>query len=238
MHNNSRSIGALKTYDARTKLYILTAYLLMSFLGWKIIPIIIFLLSGIGIVFLSRIRINILWDMSKSAILIELVISLLCLTFLKPLMVVFIAVKLIMITLVYNSIMSCMKQVDVLDGLMIGFRLKIDATKRFYNILEYFPEVYSQKKRVRSALKARGVDPDSGNLIRRFVKETTLAVPNHRNAFVELSNRNRAMDMRSFTSARRRKRIYEMKLEVVDDIMLMLAVILIIGTVFTQVYFK
>ena len=35
-----------------------------------------------------------------------------------------------MITLVYNSIMSCMKQVDVLDGLMIGFRLKIDATKK------------------------------------------------------------------------------------------------------------
>ena len=75
-------------------------------------------------------------------------------------------------------------------------------------------------------------------IISRFIKEILLAVPNHKNAYIELDNRNKAMDMRGFTSVRRRKRIYEMKFEVVDDIVLVLAIIMLLGTIFTQVYFK
>jgi energy-coupling factor transporter transmembrane protein EcfT len=238
MHSNSRSVGLLKTYDARTKLYIMLAYLLMFFIGWKLIPVLIFVLTGAAIIYISRLKPAILWDMSKSAVLVEILLSLILLMVVKPLLVLLVIIKLVMITFVYNSVMYCMKHVDVIDGLIGGFRLKINATRRLYSILEYFPEVYTQKKRVRSALKARGVDPDTGNIVSRFIKEILLAVPNHKNAYIELDNRNKAMDMRGFTSVRRRKRIYEMKFEVVDDIVLVLAIIMLLGTIFTQVYFK
>ncbi len=233
MRNNSRSIGSLKTYDARTKLYILCMYLLMAIISWKLIPVIIFAVGGIAIVFLCRLKTALLWDMSKSACLIELIIGLLMLLFISPIYVIYIVIKLIMLTFVFNGIMACIKQVDMLDGLMRGFRMKVSPAKTIYSLVEYFPEVYSQKRRVRSALMARGVDPDSGNIFRRFWREIELAVPNHANAYNEIKDRMNTMDMRCFTSARRRSRIDEMSYNAVDYVVIAVMVILVLATIWT-----
>ena len=76
MYNNNRKLGSIKTYDPRIKLYILCMYLIMCILAWKLIPVIITILSGVIIVLLSGQKLKYLWDISVSAVLIELLVSL------------------------------------------------------------------------------------------------------------------------------------------------------------------
>ena len=41
MNDKGRRLGQLKTYDSRTKLYILTGYLVITLVTWKVIPLLI-----------------------------------------------------------------------------------------------------------------------------------------------------------------------------------------------------
>ena len=235
MYNNNRKLGSLKTYDPRVKLYIMCMYLIMCIVSWKVIPVTITCLSGIIIVLLSGQKLKYLWDISVSAILIELLIALILLFVLKPLMVLFLILKVIMLTCVYNSVIRCFKQVELLDGLTTGFELGAAMSKRIYTILQFYPRLERQKKRVRNALKARGVDPDGGNILVRFKTELMLSIPNNRNTFVESINRETAMGMRDYTSTKRRKRVYEIKMNLVDEVALIIGIIFVLIVIYLQI---
>ena len=235
MYNNNRKLGSLKTYDPRIKLYILCMYLIMCILAWKLIPVIITILSGVIIVLLSGQKLKYLWDISVSAVLIELLVSLVFLFILKPLTLLYLILKVIMLTFVYNSVIRCFKQVELLDGLTTGFGLGAAMSRKIYTVLQFYPRLERQKKRVRNALKARGVDPDGGNILVRFKTEFMLSIPNNRNTYVESVNRETAMKMRDYTSTKRRKRVYEIKMNLVDEVVLIIGIILVLVVIYLQI---
>ena len=236
MYNNNRKLGSLKTYDPRVKLYILCMYFIMCIMAWKLVPVVITIITGVIIVRLTGLKLRYLWDISSSAILIEMIIVLVFLFFLKPLVVLYLILKVMAFTFVFNSVIRCFKQVELLDGLSSGFGLGAEMSKRVYSILQFYPRLERQKKRVRNALKARGVDPDGGGMITRFKTEFMLSFPNNRNTYVESVNRETAMKLRDYTSSKRRRRVYEMKMNLIDQVILIAGIILILAIVYLQIF--
>ena len=235
MYNNNRKLGSLKTYDPRVKLYILCMYLIMCIVSWKVLPVVVTFCTGIIIVLLSGQKLKYLWDISVSAILIELLLGLVFLFILKPFTVLFLILKVIMFTFVYNSVIRCFKQVELLDGLSTGFGLGAAMSRRIYTILQFYPRFERQKKRVRNALKARGVDPDGGNILVRFKTEFMLSIPNYRNTYVESVNRQTAMKLRDYTSTKRRKMVYEIKMNLVDEVALIVGIVFVLIVIYLQI---
>ncbi|HBZ02396.1 MAG TPA: hypothetical protein DEO83_01100 [Lachnospiraceae bacterium] len=236
MYNNNRKLGSLRTYDPRVKLYILCIYFIMCIISWKIIPVCITLAAGLIIVFLTGHKLRYLWDLSNVAILIELLIGLFLIFFLKPQIIVMLVLRVMIFTFVYNSVIRCFKQVELLDGLTSGFGLGAGMSRKVYSIMQFYPRLEKQKKRVRNALLARGVNPDEGGILTRFITDITLSIPNYQNTYDESVNREITMEMRDYTSSKRRKRVYEMKMSIVDEIVLIVGIILILAVLFFQIF--
>ncbi|MBO4864129.1 MAG: hypothetical protein J5517_07175 [Eubacterium sp.] len=236
MYNNGRKQSLIRGLDPRIKLYMICIYILMSLVTWKLIPVLIVFFAGLVLTWLCGHRIKYLWDISASAVCIELLIGLLFMFWLKPIYVLYIIMKLVSITFVFNAVIRCFKQHELLDGLISGFKLRTDTAKRVFLILQFYPSLEKQKKRVRNALKARGVDPDQGNMLTRFRTELVLSVPNYKSTYVESKRKSVAMNVRDFTSVRRRRRVTEMKLNFVDELFLIAEVVILLVAVYIQLF--
>ena len=144
--------------------------------------------------------------------------------------------KLVMITIVFNSVIRCIKQYELPDALYAGFKLRTDTVKNVFLILQFYPSLEKQKKRVRNALKARGVDPDDGNMLTRFRTEIALAIPNNKSTYTESKRKAVAMNVRDYTSVKRRRRVSEMKLSFVDELALIIEVVILLAAVYCQLF--
>ena len=224
-----RRLGIFKSYDPRTKLHILLMYLVLTLASWNIWSLLVS-------VVMSALLILLLWD-GVQAVLgqaiellsIELLIGIICIIFLPTATGLFITFKLLIFTIVYLLIMRSMKQGELLDGLAEGFGLRAKTAKTMMLMLDFLPKIYREKKRGRKAQRARGVDPDSGNIIDRFRENMLLAIPNIKYAYTRTLRQSESMKKRQYLSVIRRNSIYEMKLNWVDKVISLIFMAMIIG---------
>ena len=204
MHNNSRRISRLKTYDPRIKLYILLIYLILTLATWDVIGMTLFVLTGAFLIFLCREELQKVISNAKGQMIILLLIGIVCMIFLPLKIGFYIAVKLEMLTVVSLLIVTSMKQSDILYGLTQGFRLRSGTARMLMLILDFIPKIYREKKRGRMAQRARGVDPFSGKIFEKLRKEMLLAIPDIKYAYARSKRQYEAMDKRQFISSVKR----------------------------------
>ncbi|MBP3719045.1 MAG: hypothetical protein J6I58_05940 [Eubacterium sp.] len=204
MHNNSRRISRLKTYDPRIKLYILLIYLILTLATWDVIGMTLFVLTGAFLIFLCREELQKVISNAKGQMIILLVIGIVCMIFLPIKIGFYIAVKLEMFTVVSLLIVTSMKQSDILYGLTQGFRLRGGTARMLMLILDFIPKIYREKKRGRMAQRARGVNPFSGKIFEKLRKEMLLAIPDIKYAYARSKRQYEAMDKRQFISSVKR----------------------------------
>lgn len=221
MYNNGRSVDEIKMYDPRVKLYIVLIYLIMTLVSWNVWSVIWCAVVAVYVVYLCRIRVAIILNSTKLALCLELIMGIILMFPFGFKIGLFVAVKLVTFTLVYYCLIRNLKQVEVLDGLMLGFRMKANAARRLSLVMDYLPKVEKEKKRALRAQKARGVDPDEGNIFERFRKEALVRISNYQYAYIKTKRQNRAMIKRHFLSEKRRVRVHGMKFTLLDDIVLL-----------------
>ena len=231
MSNNSRKLGQLKTYDSRTKLYILTGFLVMTLVTWKVIPLLISFFAMLLILFLSKVRFNKIALSSLSAFALELVIGLILELAVSVKWGLYITFKMLTFTLVFNAIVYTMDQASVLDALSKGFGLSAKWSKRMSIMLNFCPRLYKERQRAVKAQKARGIS-DTGINFRTLVRrQMILTVPNLKSAYIRSRRQSRAMETRGYTSVKRRSPIVPMAYTWVDDLALIVLMIFVLASV-------
>lgn len=235
MHNNSRRLGQLKTYDSRTKLYILTGYLVITLISWKVIPLLISFAMMLLILFLSKVSFQKLAVSSLSAIAIELVIGLILELAVSVKWGLYATFKMLTFTLVFNAIVYTMDQAAVLDALGKGFHLNAVWSKRISIYLNFFPRLYKERQRAVKAQKARGIrGTDIG--VRTIVhRQIILTIPNIKSTYIRSKRQSMAMETRGYTSVKRRNSISEMKYTWVDDLVLIVMIIMILAALLLMI---
>lgn len=218
MHHNSRRIGALRTYDPRTKLHILLMYLIMCLVSWKIFPVLICALMGGILIYITRENLHKVASNAIGLLILELVIGVIVIVAAPVRIGLYFTLKLYLYTIVSLLIVSGMKQAELLDGLAEGFGLRAKTARMLMLILDYLPKLYREKKRGRLAQRARGVDPESGNILDQFRKEILLTIPNLKYAFARSKSQYEAMNKKQYVSVIKRNSVVEMKLTWVDKV--------------------
>ena len=231
MHNNSRRIGQLKTYDSRTKLYMLTGYFVMTLVSWKVIPILICFVAMVLILFISNVGFNKIALCSLSAIALELVIGLVFELTVSVKLGLYLTFKMLTMTLVFNTIVNNMDQAGILDALGRGFGLSASMSRKLCVCLGFFPRLYKERTRAVKAQKARGIT-NKGVGFRTLVhRQVILTVPNIKSAYVRSKRQSAAMLTRGYTSVKRRTSISTLAYTWVDDLVLLVMVIMILASI-------
>lgn len=233
-----RKIGDFKSYDPRTKLHILLMYLVLTLVSWNIWSLLVSFVMSLLIIYLLRDVAGSVISPAVGLLSLELLIGIICIIFLPTTTGLFITLKLLLYTIVSLMIMKSMKQGEILDGLAEGFGLRAKTAKIMMLILDFLPKVFREKKRGRKAQRARGVDPDSGNIIDRIRENLLLAIPNIKYALTRSERQAEAMKKRQYLSVLRRNSIYEMKLNWVDKVISFIFMMLMVGGIVLMIIFK
>ena len=235
MHNNSRRIGQLKTYDPRTKLYLLLGYLIITLVSWEIIPLLINVFLAVILIFISRVSFQRIAVGSLSAFAMELVAGLIFIFATSVKTGLYITLKLLLFTLVFNAIINTLDQAGIIDGLSKGFGLGAKASKRVSIALYFFPRIYKERLHGVRAQKARGIRNDGSRLRGGARKEVLLTIPNIKSAVIRSTRQSTAMQSRGYTSVKRRNAINTLAFTWVDDIVLLFMVLLIMVSILLMI---
>ena len=233
-----RRLGDFKSYDPRTKLHILLMYLVLTLASWNIWSLLVSFVMSLLIIYLLRDVAGSVISPAIGLLSIELVVGIICIIFLPTATGFFITFKLLLYTIVSLMIMKSMKQGEILDGLSEGFGLRAKTAKTMMLILDFLPKVYREKRRGRKAQRARGVDPDRGNIIDKIRENLLLAIPNIKYALTRTERQSEAMKKRQYLSVIRRNSIYEMKLNWVDKVISIIFMLLMVGGIMLMVIFR
>ena len=233
-----RKLGSLKSYDPRTKLYLIVLLTAIMAVGWKwqvmvigvAMAFVLIAIIEVDITAILRSYLNIV----AAAILVSAIVS-----FTVSIKIgAFTAIKLLLLIIVAGGISKTMKQAEVLDALSQGFGFGAGASKRLSAILTFLPHVEREKARVRMAQRARGVNPYEGNIISRFRKDLMLAIPNYKCTYIKTKRQLVAMEMHQYTSTKRRSRVQSLKFMWVDELMLILYIIMLLVSVLLMIVLK
>ena len=233
-----RKLGSLKSYDPRTKLYLIVLLTAIMAVGWKwqvmvigvAMAFVLIAIIEVDITAILRSYLNIV----ATAILVSAIVS-----FTVSIKIgAFTAIKLLLLIIVAGGISKTMKQAEVLDALSQGFGFGAGASKRLSAILTFLPHVGREKARVRMAQRARGVNPYEGNIISRFRKDLMLAIPNYKCTYIKTKRQLVAMEMHQYTSTKRRSRVQSLKFMWVDELMLILYIIMLLVSVLLMIVLK
>lgn len=233
-----RKLGSLKSYDPRTKLYLIVLLTAIMAVGWKwqvmvigvAMAFVLIAIIEVDITAILRSYLNIV----AAAILVSAIVS-----FTVSIKIgAFTAIKLLLLIIVAGGISKTMKQAEVLDALSQGFGFGAGASKRLSAILTFLPHVGREKARVRMAQRARGVNPYEGNIISRFRKDLMLAIPNYKCTYIKTKRQLVAMEMHQYTSTKRRSRVQSLKFMWVDELMLILYIIMLLVSVLLMIVLK
>ena len=236
--NKERRLGNLASYDPRTKLYLFVLLTLIMAVGWKWQVLIIGIAMALVIVAITEVDLYKALMLSIRAFVISLIISIIVAIFVSIKIGAFLLIKLLLLTLIAGFISQTMKQSDVLDGLAKGFGLNAQTAKRLSAVLTFVPHLEREKKRVKMAQRARGVDPDGGSFMSKLRKDIMLAIPNYKCTIIKSGRQMTAMEMRQYTSVKRRKCVHELKFTWVDEVILLIFIIALAGSILLMLVLK
>ncbi|MBR6403003.1 MAG: energy-coupling factor transporter transmembrane protein EcfT [Eubacterium sp.] len=236
--NKERRLGNLASYDPRTKLYLVVLLTLIMAVGWKWQVMIIGVAMSLVIVAITEVDFMKVLTMSIRAFIVSLIISIIVAIFVSIKVGVFLLIKLLLLTLIASFVAQTMKQSDVLDALAKGFGMNAQTAKRLSAVLTFVPHLEREKKRVKMAQRARGVDPDEGSFISKLRKDFMLAIPNYKCTFIKTGRQMKAMEMRQYTSVKRRKCVHELKFTWVDEVILLIFIIALAASILLMLVLK
>ena len=234
----NRKLASLKTYDPRTKMYLLLLLTAIMAVGWKWQVLVIGIAMAFVLIAIMDVDIIVVLRSYLNVVAVSLIISLIVLLLTNAKIGAFTAVKLLLLVTVGGGISKTMKQAEVLDGLSKGFGLSAGASKRISAILTFLPHVGREKARVRMAQRARGVNPNAGNIISKFRKDLILAIPNYKCTYIKTKRQLVAMEMHQYTSTKRRSRVHALKFTWVDELMLIIYVIMLLVSILLMILLK
>lgn len=234
---NKRRLDDFRTYDPRTKLHILLAYFIMTLANWKLIPVLICVLAGALIMVTTRPNYRVMLTSLAWTVIIELIIGVLCIIFLPTLIGVYIMLKLITFSIVYFNVIRSIKQGELLDGLAYGFGLRTKTARRIMRLLDFQVRYEKENRRVRKAQRARGVDPYGGSILQRFRKKVLLTVPNVQNTIVKQRRQRDAIEMKLYTSLKKRSPVNELKITWIDKTAMIFMIIILLVSIELMLFF-
>lgn len=233
-----RKLGSLKTYDPRTKLYLIVLLTAIIAVGWKWQVLVIGIAMAFALIAINEVDITAIIRSYLNVIAFAMIISAIVAVAVSVKIGAFTAIKLLLLITVAGGISKTMKQAEVLDALSQGFGFGAGASKRLSAVLTFLPHVGREKARVRMAQRARGVNPYEGSIISRFRKDLMLAIPNYKCTYIKTKRQLVAMEMHQYTSTKRRSRVHALKFMWIDELMLIIFIIMLLVSILLMIILK
>lgn len=196
--------------DPRLKLYFLILYIVLVLFFNNIAPMILSILVGCGVIYLSKI--NIL-SMLKSihgfllVIIFFTVVSAVTFSSISPLLL---GIRLIMIMAVSTVFSMTTKPYHMLDALRQGLHLSEELSMTIAIAFGFLPGLSNEVDRIRTAAASRGVDMSEAGFFVKIRDFIPLVGPLFRISIAKAGKLSDAMDIRNYDADTEKTRVYEL----------------------------
>ena len=255
----SPSNGILHKLDARIKILLLIAYIVIIFCSFNLFALGLVVLFAITTVILSRVPVKMFLKSLKTIIIIVLITSILNLFYGsgEPLCqwwiftitlngifnAITVTLRIICLVIVSSALTFTTSPTDMTDGLeklmkpLTVFHISVHEIAMMMTIaLRFVPTLLEETDKIMSAQKARGADMESGNLVKRIKALIPILVPLFVSSFRRAYDLAMAMECRCYRGGKGRTRLKQMKMGKRDVFACVFMLILISGVVLCDVF--
>jgi len=253
------SNGILHKLDARIKILLLIAYIVIIFCSFNFFALGLVVLFAITTVILSRVPVKMFLKSLKTIIIIVLITSILNLFYGsgEPLCqwwiftitlngifnAITVTLRIICLVIVSSALTFTTSPTDMTDGLeklmkpLTVFHISVHEIAMMMTIaLRFVPTLLEETDKIMSAQKARGADMESGNLVKRIKALIPILVPLFVSSFRRAYDLAMAMECRCYRGGKGRTRLKQMKMGKRDVFACVFMLILISGVVLCDVF--
>lgn len=253
------SHGILHKLDARIKILLLIAYIVIIFCSFNFFALGLVVLFAITTVILSRVPVKMFLKSLKTIIIIVLITSILNLFYGsgEPLCqwwiftitlngifnAITVTLRIICLVIVSSALTFTTSPTDMTDGLeklmkpLTVFHISVHEIAMMMTIaLRFVPTLLEETDKIMSAQKARGADMESGNLVKRIKALIPILVPLFVSSFRRAYDLAMAMECRCYRGGKGRTRLKQMKMGKRDVFACVFMLILISGVVLCDVF--
>lgn len=196
--------------DPRLKLYFLVLYVFLTLFFTNLAPMILSVLVGCGVVYLSKIDI---FTILKSihgflfVIVFFTVVSSVTFSSVSP---VLLGIRLIMIMVVSAVFSMTTKPYHMLDALRQGLHLTEELSMTVAIAFGFLPGLSNEVDRIRTAAASRGVDMSEAGFFVKIRDFVPLVGPLFRISIAKAGKLSDAMDIRNYDADTEKTRVYEL----------------------------
>lgn len=253
------SNGILHKLDARIKILLLIAYIVIIFCSFNFFALGLVVLFAITTVILSRVPVKMFLKSLKTIIIIVIITSILNLFYGsgEPLCqwwiftitlngifnAITVTLRIICLVIVSSALTFTTSPTDMTDGLeklmkpLTVFHISVHEIAMMMTIaLRFVPTLLEETDKIMSAQKARGADMESGNLVKRIKALIPILVPLFVSSFRRAYDLAMAMECRCYRGGKGRTRLKQMKMGKRDVFACVFMLILISGVVLCDVF--
>ena len=253
------SNGPLHKLDARTKILLLIAYIVIIFCSFNFFALGLVVLFAITTVILSKVPAGMFLKSLKTIIIIVLITSVLNLFYGsgEPLAqwwiftitlngifnAITVTLRIVCLVIVSSALTFTTSPTDMTDGLekllkpLTVFHISVHEIAMMMTIaLRFVPTLLEETDKIMSAQKARGADMESGNLIKRIKALIPVLVPLFVSSFRRAYDLAMAMECRCYRGGQGRTRLKQMKMGKRDVFASIVMLLLISGVVLCDVF--
>jgi len=253
------SNGILHKLDARIKILLLIAYIVIIFCSFNFFALGLVVLFAITTVILSRVPVKMFLKSLKTIIIIVLITSILNLFYGsgEPLCqwwiftitlngifnAITVTLRIICLVIVSSALTFTTSPTDMTDGLeklmkpLTVFHISVHEIAMMMTIaLRFVPTLLEETDKIMSAQKARGADMESGNLVKRIKALIPILVPLFVSSFRRAYDLAMAMECRCYRGGKGRTRLKQMKMGKRDVFACVFMLILMSGVVLCDVF--
>ena len=234
--NNGTS--AVHRLDPRTKIYMLIAYIIISILAMRWIPVAIIGVFAFIFVLLSDIPFGNVFKAAFWIYLFFFCISMLTIIFLGWQVAVMLLIRLFGITIVTEIVIMSTRPDDLLSGFSQGFRMPEEMSMMWMLNFSFLPVFGSEMRVLRDTMAARGHDNVEGKLFERIMFNTPLVSSVLRRSKRKNASISDAMRLKCYDKDSNRIVMKPLKFTTLDRNALIIMIVVIAAVVVMQFVVK
>lgn len=252
--------GIIHKMDARIKILLLIAFIVLIFCTFNFISLGIVTAAVLAVILMSDVPVKMYFKSLKVIIVIIVITSILNIFYGSgtPLVqfgifkitlagiyrAIFVTVRIVCLILISSCLTFTTSPTDLTDALerlmnpLKVFHIKVHEIAMMMTIaLRFVPTLLEETDKIMAAQKARGADMESGGMMKKIKAMTPVLIPLFVSAFRRAYELAVAMECRCYHGGDGRTRMKILKMKKLDYMCIAFAVLVLIGVVLCNIFF-
>ncbi|MCS7096792.1 MAG: energy-coupling factor transporter transmembrane component T [Nitrososphaerota archaeon] len=240
-----RVFSPIHNLDPRVKFTYACIIFIVAILFWEFIPLLVLFVIQVPFVILARVRREWLRSMKGAAFLASVIFTVnFAVSFINSgYMITFVALEYALamtfrfLVLVESfSIFFLTTSPDHLGLALEQTRVPYEFCFAFTTAVRFVPVLAEEAQTIMDAQKARGLELEKGNFLRRIRNYIPILIPLIVSAIRRSLELAEAMESRAWGVSKKRTNLYELKLHGSDYVLLTVTVVLLVAAIYVRLY--